>query len=265
MSQNETKRSRSETSSSSSVEFNFKKLDTRLSPILVCKTTDETNSMADTEAHECQTRQEALDLMKADAPPWFANVFDFLLKDLNSIKSSCSDYQDTKGRSIANASEITQLKIQFTKLESKQSITDAKISKLMEENAKLESFNRRDNLLLDGIKEYPNENVTSVVESFLKTNLKINADHADNIKFVRVHRLGKPPHMNSSPVNKPRTIIVRFSNYSDRSLVWSSKRNLKNSKLSMAEDFPPIIRERRKTLLPYFFAARKHPRVKNVL
>ena len=30
----------------------------------------------------------------------------------------------------------------------------------------------------------------------------------------------------------------------------------------MAEDFPPIIRERRKTLLPYFFAARKQPRVK---
>ena len=92
--------------------------------------------------------------MKADAPPWFANVFDFLLKDLNSIKSSCSDYQATKGRSIANASEITQLKIQFTKLESKQSITDAKISKLMEENAKLESFNRRDNLLLDGINHF---------------------------------------------------------------------------------------------------------------
>ena len=262
MSQNESKRNRSETSSCSSVEFNFKKLDTRLSPIPVSKNTDVTNIMAATVAHESQGRQDAIDLMKADAPPWFANVFDFLLKDVNAIKASCSDYQATKIRSIANATEITKLANKVTQLEGKQSITDAKLSKLMEDNAKLESYNRRDNLLIDGIKENPNENVSHVLVSFLKANLNINEEHADSLKFANVHRLGKPPHMTTSPVNRPRTIFVRFSNFSDRSLVWSSKRNLKNSKFSMAEDFPQAIREKRKALLPYFLAARKHPRVK---
>ena len=58
-----------------------------------------------------------------------------------------------------------------------------------------------------------------------------NSDTSCNIKYVRVHRLGKFKSGNKRP------IIARFSDYSWKTAVLKSRRNLAGTKFLITEDF----------------------------
>ena len=92
---------------------------------------------------------------------------------------------------------------------------------------------------------------------------KLGISNAGEIKFVRCHRLGRPPHMISESMNRPRTIVVRFLLYSDREKVWKASWGLKDKVHYVKEDFPDKVKENRKLLLPVLRVARKCPSVKN--
>ena len=114
-------------------------------------------------------------------------------------------------------------------------------------------YQRRENLRFYGIEEDPEgaEDTRQVLIDFLQSELGI--DDASDIEFQRIHRIG--PFNQQAP--KPRQIIARFLRYPDRERVMSNARKLKGKNFGISADLPKEIVDRRKKLLPKFFAAKK--------
>jgi ribA/ribD-fused uncharacterized protein len=118
---------------------------------------------------------------------------------------------------------------------------------LQERLNRLEAYNRRENLIFEGIEESDHEICKDVIIKFFKDTLGIANAH--NIMFQRVHRL-------PSKQKKIKPIICRFALYSDRQRVWAARGKLKNSAKFMREDFPHDYVLRRSKLYPYMMKAR---------
>ncbi len=111
-------------------------------------------------------------------------------------------------------------------------------------------YNRRENLILEGLEDNKNETDEMLLEkmqSVFRNNLQVG--DVEMIKFDRFHRLGR---YNSS---RQRAVIIRFNWYRDRMRVWERRKNLKGSKLFLKEDFSHTTKEARGTLYPYLRAA----------
>jgi hypothetical protein len=91
------------------------------------------------------------------------------------------------------------------------------VAALKEKNIQLESYIRRDNLIFGGLTESSPEDCEAKVRFLIEKTLKIPCDQ---VKFVRVHRLGR------SQKGKPRPIIARFHYFGDRQNVWKARGNL---------------------------------------
>ena len=201
-----------------------------------------------------QERENALATVKQNAPEWFTEAFDYILKDLNYTRECTLDMTSYKASCEENTKKLKQLESRVNCLEKKNRTLEDHI-------LRLEDYSRRNILIIKGIPEDgPAENCNTVVKNFLNSKLKVPT--VDNIDISSVHRLGKPPHMQPSPVKKPRNMILRLANLSDRDLIWKHRFNLKSTPFILNEDFSPLTQERRKQLQPYFIAARKHPSVK---
>ena len=190
------------------------------------------------------------------APEWFLNVFAFLIQELHTIKTDKA-VETVKDELKV---EITELENKVTVLEAKTKAQDKTIKVLENEVLALQTYSRKDNLLIDGIGESPNEDVQAKLLCFFRDKLGI--PNANEIQFVRCHRLGKPPHMMPRSRVKPRTIIVRFVLFSDREKVWKASWGLKDKAIYVKEDFPDKVKENRKVLLPILRLAKKSSAVK---
>ena len=84
----------------------------------------------------------------------------------------------------------------------------------------LEDYSRRDNLLFYGFREEKFENCNDKVMDLICNKLLSSDEGAENIKFVRIHRLGKYKRGSTRP------IIARFVNYGDKTRVLRSCGNL---------------------------------------
>ena len=82
---------------------------------------------------------------------------------------------------------------------------------------------------------------------------ELGIDDASEIEFQRVYRIG--PFSQQSP--KPRQAIARFLRYPDCAKVMRNARKLKGKNFRISADLPKEIVDRRKELLPKFFAAKK--------
>ena len=91
----------------------------------------------------------------------------------------------------------------------------------------MEMRSRRKILLIHGIPESKKEDVTQVTVNELSSRLK-----DDNLTLeivTRCHRMGK-----NTP-NKPRPVLIKFKELSQRDRVWFGKSNLKNSGITVSE------------------------------
>ena len=86
----------------------------------------------------------------------------------------------------------------------------------------------------------------------LTEKMKIPSDSVDDIRFEWVHRM--TTRVNST---KPRGIIVKFGFYQDKENVWSFVRNLKDSGIGMANDFPREIDKIHEKPYPVLKSAKK--------
>ena len=114
----------------------------------------------------------------------------------------------------------------------------------------LEDYSRRDNLLFYGFDEEREENcvakVRGLINDKLLTDVDVENEHNNEIKFVRVHRLGKYDR------RYKRAIIARFENYETKQAVLKSCRNLPaDSPYKVSEDFSTNTKNLRKNLLDY--------------
>ena len=66
-----------------------------------------------------------------------------------------------------------------------------------------------------------------------------------------------PMRQNRASSMTPRAIIMKFSFYQDKEYVWSFVRNLKDSGIGIANDFPREIDKIHKKLYPVLKSAKK--------
>ncbi|MEW8542144.1 MAG: hypothetical protein AB2693_01300 [Candidatus Thiodiazotropha sp.] len=106
----------------------------------------------------------------------------------------------------------------------------------------------RQNLIFTGLCEPAlpfgvNENVEDTLRQFLSCEMQIDTE----IRFDRVHRLGRPRYNQTNP----RPIIARFEKYKDKEFVrLAAPKCLAGKRYGVREQFPPEIEEQRKLLYP---------------
>ena len=91
-----------------------------------------------------------------------------------------------------------------------------------------EQYTRRNCLLLHGVKEEKNEDTDQSAVDIINKDVDVEISEKD---LDRSHRLGKP----RAPVGKPRPIIIKFSRYNVRHLVFKSKKKLEGKGVAITE------------------------------
>lgn len=130
------------------------------------------------------------------------------------------------------------------------------LQEIQQQQLYLDVYQRRENLRFYGIPEDEdsddNEDTEQTLIDFLGKELKIK--DADEMEFQRIHRIGKKQGAKNK---NPRPIIARFLRYPEREKVFGKSYLLKGKKYGISADFPKVIVERRKKLLPRLIDARK--------
>lgn len=117
------------------------------------------------------------------------------------------------------------------------------INKLKEENnnlhkkmecrvTNLEQYSRRNSLRLFGVPDEPNEDTEHKVIDIVSRKMNVELPE---FAIDRCHRIGirKDNH------SKPRQIIVKFTSYKFRNMVFGNKKLLKGSSIIVGEDLCP--------------------------
>ena len=173
---------------------------------------------------------------------------------LSELKTAIEDSTATSKEALQIAKQLsTENKVLRTELDQvklRNAQLNSDMVKMQDRIISLESHSRRDNLIFQGVDESTPEDVYKKILSIFTDKLKL--ENAENIRIVRVHRLGKKRENTS----RPRPIIVKFHWYGDRMNVVKARRNLKGSRIYINEDFPKEIQERRKILRPIMMRAK---------
>ena len=199
-----------------------------------------------------------------------SNVVESFKEKFSGIQTQVSELLKSVNDVLLTTAEVTKtidnFKSQISTLESRLTNSELKCVSLEKENRVLhervisiESQSRRDNLLLDGINESPagvQEDCFKIVKEILQNKMELDASQ---IGIVRCHRDGfrKNTQNVRKSFERPRPIIFKLQNYSDRQRIWKSRFKLKNTGVFLNEDFPKEINQRRKTLFPIMRAAKR--------
>lgn len=172
------------------------------------------------------------------------DMLKLIIKDIRDIKLSLQ-YQ---------GHEITDLKKKVGALEQNSrkqeyEITSmkSKIRDLEQAQIDAECYNKRMNLIIRNVDYSENEDVTKKVRDIFSDTLHIQ--NANDITFESIHRLKRDNN----------AIIMRFSRFEDRQLIWRARANLKDTTYKMHEHYPREIEANRRRILPvYIHAKRAH-------
>lgn len=93
----------------------------------------------------------------------------------------------------------------------------------------LEMQGRRKMLMIHGVPEQDNEDLSQVVLKMATNSLKLEGFTLGDIK--RCHRMGRP----KTASKKPRPIIIKFQQIALRDHIWFEKSKLKNSGITISE------------------------------
>ena len=117
--------------------------------------------------------------------------------------------------------------IEVSDLSEKVTYLRGKVDSITAETDRQEQYSRRNCLLIHGIPENKNENTDVLTMEVIDTmiDIKIVENNID-----RTHRIG-----NQKKNGKPRPVIIKFVRYNDRKKVFSSKKLLKDSGVSITE------------------------------
>ena len=177
-----------------------KKLNLQTTPTELLELSETETVLMEMDVHsEKLQREMANEGIKKQAPPWFTCVFDFLLKDLDYLRSQAMGLEECKVKCEENSKEIETLQRRLREAEQKN-------EELQDQVNKLEDYSRKDNLIIKGIAETgPNENAHDLVVKFFKDSLMLS--DPKSVVINNVHRLGKPPHLTAKAAKNPRDII----------------------------------------------------------
>lgn len=147
--------------------------------------------------------------------------------------------------------EVAHLKISVKKTD-----VDDKVNKINERLDYQEDYSRRNNLRFDGLEEKPNETweqSQELVQRLLRDKLNLGSVHLE-----RAHRVGL---RTTSDIARPRTVVARFSNFSDRQMALKNSPKLKNTHIYINEDLCESSVKLRKAQLPEMKKARAEGKI----
>ena len=183
------------------------------------------------------------------------------LPTLNSFKEACASFLEqtkqmsTTGRNKTplwfgewtthlekflgdTAGIIQSLEERDVKMTSKLAVQSTISDRLVDQVHELRQYSRRTNLLIHGIDEEENtdrnfkEDTDGKVVKIAHERLGLRADFVPK-DISRSHRLGKRQN------GKKRPIIVRFTSYRAKKMMFDKKKDLKNSGISITENLSP--------------------------
>lgn len=174
---------------------------------------------------------------------------DAVHKEVQEIKTSLQftqqEVDDIKSQNVAQSVRCSSVQADNKKIcDSLSAVTD-KVEYT-------EGQSRRNNLVFDGIAETPAETWAETedkVRDVLVEKLKLQPD----VEVERAHRIGRTVPGGS----RPRSIVVKFLRFKDRSAVLERAKNLKGTDIYVNEDYTDAVRMKRKELLPKMREARE--------
>ena len=135
--------------------------------------------------------------------------------------------------------EVKSLESKVETSAEEETLLKRRVDKLTEDLDEMEQYSRRSCLIFVGIKETGDipEDTDKVILDVCNNKLGLNLTQE---AIDRSHRLGPVREARTEQGNEvnpsPRPIIVKFTNYRNRSMVFSSKRKLKGSPVSIMEN-----------------------------
>ena len=161
------------------------------------------------------------------------------LDDINKLRNELKEWKkemntrmDKNEQSIEHAhKEISDLKTQVSGCASYRRVAELR-EDFENESIKNRVQSYKYNLIFSGIPgdEKTKYDTEEVIRDFLKTKLKIEANIADYLIIQDTHRMGKKKS------DRPRNIVVRFAQMSDRDNVLQSSKHLKEFKSTKTLD-----------------------------
>ena len=186
--------------------------------------------------------------------------------EINDVSCTASEALKSadEAKTIANSTkeEVGELRLDHNEL--KTIVND-----LQEKVIDLECRERRNNLIFVGINEDVNE---SLKDTETKILTLLEDGGISNVVIEKIFRVGfktiEKPNQGSQvqqQKTRPRNVIVQFATNKDRNRVWTAKTKLsKDLGIWIMEDFPEIIRKRRRILQFTLKAARQSGMYRNV-
>jgi len=159
------------------------------------------------------------------------------LKDLKSfIQSSLRPIEDRLSECEGSDEDHSESRIKVRKdyklikdkIYQRLSEIEKQIDQFDERLDNLETYSRKNCIIIHGIKEEKNENVENVICDFLKSHLEVELESRD---VDNCHRLG--PNKSSSKF--PRPIIIKLVSYLMRKKIWLKKKMLKGKGFVITE------------------------------
>ena len=168
---------------------------------------------------------------------------------ISKSEEALGHLMDLETKNAALKNQVKTLEDEVNRMKHKESTLQCKIQNMADKVVSLDSYSRRENLIISGIQLTPDENCVTKVKKFFTDTLKIPLAKVEEIKFQRCHR-------HSMRGNKQESIICRFLWYEHRQLVWNSRSNLRNTTYTLSEDFPAEVNATRRILIPIMKSAR---------
>lgn len=142
---------------------------------------------------------------------------------INSALKPLNDSMANLQKEVSSLKEtVKNLSDELAKKDEKIEMLEAVVADGLDER---EQYSRRNNLRIFGIPEAENEDTDKlVIDVAGKMGVSLEPYHID-----RSHRVGKTSE-------NPRPIIVKFVSYAERRVVFTSKKKLKGSRITVRED-----------------------------
>ena len=179
------------------------------------------------------------------------NKMDTIIGMLKTLTTAFySHKEDTKHEIEGLQEENRKLKLSVKQMEGNAMRMDSEIDRLKAKCEDLQLRSMSHNILIHNVQEERGENVYKVVCNILLNSLNIpeqllnSEEHPAAAVLIDVaHRIGKPGW-------RPRPIVVKFALQRGKETIFRYIKNLKGQRISISEQLPGEMRERRDIMFP---------------
>ncbi|XP_070579019.1 uncharacterized protein [Ptychodera flava] len=165
---------------------------------------------------------------------------------VDNIEDEMSEFREQLKQNTTKMTEMEANPSTFAGLKTTLDELREENNQLKRANDDLENRGRRNNLVFYGIEQDGTNESWDTSEKKVKSVLKNNLEITEDIEFERVHRITNAPLIRGA-----RPIIAMFVKFKDKSNVLRNANKLKNSNISISEDFSKRMRNIRSKLLMF--------------